>query len=119
MLTETTAKQFAQHWVQAWNSLDLDEIISHYTDDVVITSPVAKALLGLPNGEVKGKDALHSYFKRALEAHPDLRFELKDVMWGISSVVLYYVNHKGTHVGEFMELDASGKVVRMVANYGS
>jgi hypothetical protein len=40
-------------------------------------------------------------------------------MWGISSVLLYYVNHKGTHVGEFMELDVSGKVVRMVANYGS
>jgi len=118
MLTETTARQFAQHWVEAWNSHDLDVIMSHYAEDVVITSPIAKQLLNLPNGEIKGKAALHSYFKRALEAYPDVRFELKDVLWGITSVVLYYVNHKGTHVGEFMELNASGKVVRMVANYG-
>jgi ketosteroid isomerase-like protein len=119
MLTETAAKQFAQHWVEAWNSHDLDQIMSHYTEDVMIVSPIAKQLLNLPNGEVRGKDALRSYFKRALEAYPDLRFELKDVLWGITSVVLYYVNHKGRHTGEFMELDGHGKVVRMVANYGA
>ncbi len=70
MLTETTAKEFAQHWVQAWNSHDLDEIMSHYHEDVVITSPIAKLLLNLPNGEIKGKAALRSYFKRALVATP-------------------------------------------------
>lgn len=31
--------------------------------------------------------------------------------------VLYYVNQKGTKSGEFMEFDASGKVIRVVANY--
>ncbi len=105
--------------MQAWNSHDLDEIMSHYTEDVVITSPIAKLLLNLPNGEIKGKAALRSYFERALVVYPDVRFELKDVLWGITSVVLYYVNHKGTNVGEFMELDGQGKVVRMVANYGA
>ena len=38
-------------------------------------------------------------------------------MWGISSVVLYYVNHKGTKTGEFMEFDGDRKVIRVVANY--
>jgi hypothetical protein len=38
-------------------------------------------------------------------------------MWGISSVVLYYLNQKGTKTGEFMELDANQKVSIVVANY--
>jgi hypothetical protein len=39
------------------------------------------------------------------------------MMWGLSSVVLYYVNQKGTKTGEFMEIDSNGKIVRVVANY--
>jgi predicted ester cyclase len=35
----------------------------------------------------------------------------------MNSVVLYYTNQKGTHSGEFMELSATGKVVRVVAHY--
>jgi hypothetical protein len=52
-----------------------------------------------------------------LEAYPNLKFELVDVMWGVSSVVLYYVNQKGSKTGEFMEFDGNQKVVRVVANY--
>jgi hypothetical protein len=117
MLSETEARQFASSWVQAWNSHDLDAVMSHYAPEVVLTSPTAAKLLNDPSGAVRGKEALRSYFNRGLEAFPNLTFELLDVMWGISSVVLYYVNQKGTKTGEFMELDANQKVVRVVANY--
>ncbi len=117
MLTETEVHKFANHWVEAWNSHDLEEIMSHYASDVVLVSPVAAKILNDPSGVVRGKDALRTYFKRGLEAYPDLKFELVDVMWGLSSVVLYYVNQKSTKTGKFMEIDASGKVVRVVANY--
>jgi hypothetical protein len=117
MLSETEARQFAHSWVQAWNSHDLDAVMSHYAQEVVLTSPTAAKLLGDPSGTVRGKEALRSYFKRGLDAFPNLTFELLDAMWGISSVVLYYVNQKGTKTGEFMELDANQKVVRVVANY--
>jgi hypothetical protein len=39
------------------------------------------------------------------------------VMWGIASVVLYYSNHQGIKSGEFMEITATGKIVKVVANY--
>lgn len=117
MLTETEARLFAHHWVSAWNSHDLDAIMSHYGPEVVLTSPVAAKLLNDTSGTVAGKEALRSYFKRGLEAYPGLAFELLDVMWGLSSVVLCYVNQKGTKTGEFMEFDANQKVVRVVANY--
>jgi predicted ester cyclase len=116
-VNSTDAARFADEWISAWNSHDLDEITSHYAENVILTSPVAAALLGDPRGEVKGIAALRAYFAKGLEAYPNLRFDLSDVMSGISSVVLCYVNQKGTKSAEFMELDANGKVTRVVANY--
>lgn len=117
MLTEDKARKLAAHWVQAWNSHDIDEIMSHYAEDVVLVSPVAAKILNDPLGTVKGKHALRAYFKKGLEVYPNLKFDLLDMMWGLSSVVLYYVNQKGTKTGEFMEIDSKGKIFRVVANY--
>jgi len=91
--------------------------MSHYAPEVVLTSPAAARLLNDPSGTVTGKEAVRSYFQRGLEAYPKLTFELLDVMWGISSVILYYLNQKGTKTGEFIEFDSNQKVVRVVANY--
>ena len=116
-LNSAHASNFADAWYRAWNSHDLEEILSHYTDDVTLVSPTAAALLGDPTGEVRGKAALRAYFQKGLAAYPNLRFEPIDVMFGVRSVVLCYVNQKGTKTAEFMELDARGKVTRVVANY--
>jgi len=119
MLTENEARQIANHWIQAWNSHDIEEIMSHYDDNIVLTSPVAARLLEDPSGTVNGKEALRKYFQRGLQAYPNLKFDLIDLMWGLSSLVLYYVNQNGTKTGEFMEVGADGKIVRVVANYNA
>lgn len=111
------AEKFAQDWIIAWNSHDLDSIISHYAVNVVLTSPVVTKVIGEASGTVKGKAALREYFQKGLELFPSLQFTLIEVMQGLSSVVLYYENQRGTRTGEFMEIDADGKVVRVVANY--
>jgi len=117
MMTKDEAWKLANHWVAAWNAHDLDLIMTHYEDAVELTSPVAAQLLGAPEGKVVGKANLRAYFQRGLQAYPDLRFRLEDVLWGLNSIVLYYINQKGTHSGEFMELSANGKITRVVANY--
>ena len=117
MVSEAEARKLAAHWVQAWNSRDLAEIMSHYAEDVILVSPAAARILNDPSGTVRGKDALRAYFQKGLEAYPNLKFDLLDLMWGLSSVVLYYVNQKGTKTGEYMEIDSHGKVIRVVANY--
>lgn len=117
MLTEDNARNLASHWIRAWNAHDLDEIMSHYDGDVVLVSPAAARILSDPSGAVKGKEAVRAYFKRGLDVYPNLKFDLIDVMWGVSSVVLYYKNQKGGKTGEFMEIDSKGKIVRVVANY--
>ena len=117
MSFDLNAKEFAADWVAAWNSHDLEAILSHYSSDVVLTSPVAAKILNDSSGTVRGKTALRNYFKLGLEAYPNLHFDLQDVMQGLSSVVLCYINQKGTKTAEFMEFDASGKVIRVIANY--
>ncbi len=111
------AHTFAEDWVQAWNSHDLEQIMSHYEDNVVLVSPVAAKILNDSSGTVTGKDALRKYFKKGLEVYPELKFELLDVMWGPTSIVLYYINQKGTKAGEFMEIDSTGRVTKVVAHY--
>jgi hypothetical protein len=91
----------------------------HYDDAIVLTSPVAAQLLGTPSWKVVGKANLREYFRRGLEAYPELGFRLEDVLWGVSSVLFYYTNQRGTRTGEFLELSAAGKVTRVVANYSA
>lgn len=118
-MTRDEALNLASHWVAAWNAHDLDSIMTHYEEGIELTSPVAAQLLGTSNGKVKGNANLRAYFQRGLEAYPDLHFHLEDVLCGVNSVVLYYKNQKGTRTAEFMEMSASGKVARVVANYGA
>lgn len=68
MLTKETATQFAREWEASWNAHDIDRIISHYTDDIVLVSPIASKLLGAP--EVRGFEAVRSYFMTGLAAIP-------------------------------------------------
>jgi hypothetical protein len=118
-MTKDEALNLAELWVAAWNAHDLDLIISHYDDAVELTSPVAAQLLGTSDGRVTGKANLRAYFRRGLEAYPDLDFRLTDVLWGVNSVVLYYTNQKGARTAEFMEFSSAGKVARVVANYSA
>ena len=118
-MTKDQAWNLANHWVATWNAHDLDLIMTHYDEGIELTSPVAARLLETSDGKVRGKTNLRAYFQRGLEAYPNLHFDLEDVLLGLSSVVLYYKNQKGTHTAEFMELSANGKIVRVVANYNA
>ncbi len=115
MMEMTMAKQFAQSWEQAWNAHDIDRIMPHYADTIVLVSPIAAKLLG--QAEVKGAEAVRRYFIKGLDAYPDLTFKVLEVFTGEQSLVLYYVNQNGTKAGEFMQFDTAGKVEKMLAHY--
>lgn len=111
------ARDFARDWADAWNRHDLDRILAHYEEDVVLTSPVAAKLLN-GDGTVRGKTALREYFQRGLRAYPNVRFDLIDVLWGMETIVLYYVNNvRGSKTAEVMLMNAAGKIRQVWANY--
>ena len=80
------AKKFAEEWVKSWNSHKIEDILSHYTEDIEITTPMIKIALGCGDGTLKGKEAVGNYWRKALEKIPDLHFELYEVTEGINSI---------------------------------
>jgi hypothetical protein len=111
------AREFAQDWVDAWNSHDLERIMSHYDDEVLLVSPVALKLLS-GDGTVRGKAALREYFARGIQAFPDLHFNLIDAPWGLETIVVYYINNvRGSKTAEVMLLNPAGKIRHVWANY--
>jgi hypothetical protein len=116
-MTEADAQRFAIEWVESWNSHDLERILSHYSEDVEVTSPLIETLLGPGRFSVRGKKALRTCWGPALERYPDLRFVLFRAYAGPNSLVLHYQSVQGLVAAECMELDADGAVRRVLAHY--
>lgn len=68
---KTDAITFANEWIESWNSHDLDRILSHYSDNVEITTPMIKVALGIAIGTLKGKEVIRNYWEAALTLVPD------------------------------------------------
>ncbi|ARN83834.1 hypothetical protein B1812_19985 [Methylocystis bryophila] len=110
---------FAAEWIAAFNALDLERVLSHYAEDIVLVSPVAIERLGRDDGEVRGKTALRAYFATGVYPGSPLKFSLRNCYRGVASVVLEYDRHDGRRGAEFMELDEDGLIKRVVAHYVS
>jgi ketosteroid isomerase-like protein len=111
------AQEFAREWYAAWNAHDLDAILSHYADDVEMTSPLVSALAGAADGRLVGKEALRAYFAAGLEKYPELHFEPLELFVGVNSLVLRYVSVSGQPSAEVVFLDDEGKISRYFAHY--
>lgn len=101
-------QDFANEWEAAWNSHDLDRILSHYSDDVVFRS--RKALVYVGVGEIRGKEVLRAYWQAALKAQPDLEFKVQHVFGGHKMIVIVFRNHKGQLAAETLHFRDDGLV---------
>lgn len=118
MLERSWALSFAQDWLSAWNSHDLEKILEHYADDFEMTSPLIIERMGVLSGTLKGKDAIGAYWRIGLSSQPPLHFELLDVFLGVEGITLYYKSIGRRFVTEVLTFDANRKVVRGAAYYG-
>jgi len=96
---------------------DLDRILSHYSDQFEMSSPVIIQIGGEPSGTLKGKDAVGSYWAKALDLIPDLRFELVSLLVGVNSITLYYKGARGRLAAEVFHFGPDHKVSRASAHY--
>ena len=118
-MTEEQANQFADQWINAWNSHELDAIMEHYSDGVEFHSPMIIRLNVNDQGLITNKNDLKSYFQVGLNAFPDLHFRLHNVFTGVNTVVLYYTSVNGRKVTEVFEMDDEGKARRVLCNYSA
>ena len=117
MITKEFAQRFAQEWVEAWNSHDLDRILEHYSDNFEMTSPLIVSLMSVPSGTIKGKPGIRAYWAIGLERNPDLNFKLHEATYGVDSIALYYDTISGRRSVEWFLFGEHGKVIKSVAHY--
>ena len=117
MIDPQWALRFAQEWIEAWNSHDLERILSHYSEDFEMTSPLIIERMGEPSGVLKGKAAVRLYWEQGLAAQPPLRFELLDVLAGIRSITIYYRSIGRRVVAEVLEFNPRREVIRGAAHW--
>jgi ketosteroid isomerase-like protein len=116
MLDKDFAEKFAAEWVAAWNSHELEAVLSHYTDDFEMSSPVIIQVMGEASGKLKGKEVVGGYWAKALERLPNLHFELQDILLGVDTLTLYYKGHRGMSAELFFFND-EGMVYKSCAHY--
>lgn len=116
MIGKKFAEHFAQDWIEAWNSHDLNRILSHYSDDIEMSSPVIIQVMGEPSGKLKGKREVGSYWAKALTLIPDFRFELLATLVGVNSITLYYKGPRGL-AAEVFHFGLDEKVSSAYAHY--
>jgi ketosteroid isomerase-like protein len=119
MISAAWAREFAEEWIAAWNSHDLDRILAHYRDDFQMQSPLIIERLGVPSGTLKGKAAIRPYWQIGLAALPSLRFELQDVLAGVDTIAIYYRSvSRNRMVAEILRFDAQRRVISGAGLYG-
>lgn len=118
MVTEAFASDFAAKWAAAWNARDLDQVLLHYADDFTIETPMAAKFIPESKGVVSGKANVRAYWEIGLAKIPDLHFTILDVLIGINSLTIYYVNTAtGKKSAENLFFNSQGKVNRAFVMY--
>ncbi|MBI2895947.1 MAG: nuclear transport factor 2 family protein [Deltaproteobacteria bacterium] len=83
-MTQSELVAFAERFLSAWNSQDVERVVACYTDDVVYRDPNTR-------GEVRGADAMRRYLTKLFaswtmhwslrEGHPLAGTEGAAVLW--------------------------------------
>lgn len=116
MLSREFCEEFSKEWIEAWNSHDLDRILSHYSDDFTMSSPYIAQIAGVASGTLIGKAAVRSYWATALARMPTLKFELVKTFVGADSVTIYYRGARGM-AAEVFFFGHEHLVIRAAAHY--
>ena len=116
MIDQAFSEDFAREWIDSWNSHDLSRILSHYSEDFEMSSPLIIQIAGERSGRLKGKAAVGTYWKKALQLAPDLRFERLETLVGVNSLTVYYWSARGLSA-EVFHFVPDRKVVRAYAHY--
>lgn len=117
MITEKQAHSFANNWIKSWNAHDLEQVMSHYDDNVEYFSAFLLKLTDNKSGFLHGKENVKKYLAKGLEAYPNLHFKLINVFLGVASVTLQYESVNNLIAAEVFEINEKGLVSRVQCHY--
>lgn len=111
-------REKAKAWVDAWNRHDLEAVLSHYSQDIIFTSPYVLQRFDA-SGTIHGLTDLRRYIEGSFRRTPDLHFELIHVFEGVDSTVIHYHAVAGRLAAETHVFDETGAICRVYCHYVS
>lgn len=113
-MNPTELKDKTHLWFKAFNTKDLELLLSLYDEQAQHYSPKLKIKQPETNGLIQGKKALYDWWKDAFDRLPGLRYEIIDIMCDGTKVFMEYWRHntgdETLRVGEILEFK-DGKIV--------
>lgn len=106
----TTQKNLsiAHSWFEAFNTHNIEKLVSLYDDEAQHFSPKLKIRHPETNGFVKGKNALHVWWQDAFERLPSLHYKVTSLTANSDRVFLEYLrtveNESEMLVAEVLEI---------------
>lgn len=113
------AQAFAERWIAEWNHKDLEAMLSHFSEDVVFTSPRAKAVVG--SARIQGKVRLREYWTLAAQKIQRLHFTLDYVIYQKDRMAIVYtpdLDGKRIRAVEFLTFGRDGLIHEGEAMHG-
>jgi hypothetical protein len=118
-MTYDDALAHAKDWIEAWNSHDLERILSHYSKEVVFEVETARARWNKADGKLYGIAELRRHFALGLELAPQLKFQLDQVFLAPSGYAVLYQRENGNRVIDCVTIDDAGHAAKVTAYYAS
>lgn len=104
----------AHKWFDAFNSHNLEQLLSLYDNDAEHFSPKLKIKKPETNGLVKGQTALHNWWQEAFELLPTLHYKVTSLTANSDRVFMEYIRtvsgEEDMLVAEVLEIK-DGKIV--------
>ena len=100
--------QVAHRWFAAFNTHDLEALLTLYADDARHFSPKLQVRRPETGGWVQGKEALRAWWRDAFDRLPTLRYAPTRLITDGTAVFMEYVRHvdgeADLRVGEVLEV---------------
>ena len=119
----TTQKNLsiAHAWFEAFNTHNLEKLISLYDDEALHYSPKLKIRHPETNGLIKGKTELKNWWQDAINRLPTLHYKVTSLTANEHRVFMEYTRSVATEpdmlVGEILEIN-EGKIIASRVYHG-
>lgn len=102
----------AERWLEAWNSHDVERILSLYAPGARHTSARVRAFAGADD-TLRGLESIGDYFRRGLAKYPSLKFDPISLSTGPRTVAIEYMRRgvdDAEPTLELLETDGDGLI---------
>ena len=116
-MNRAAAERFVAAWCASWCKVDIDAVVAHLAENAQMRSPLALTLTGSP--VVAGIENIRAYWRKAYGHIESADLRILSWSWdnAIARLTVWW-QLGDTRASEFMDFDATGRVVRSEAFYG-